>query len=121
MEEKAWRSPKIEILDLISDDSYGLWEITGWLEERVPDPGEARNVAAHELTEMQAAGLVEILHRESFDSPERGMDPDEALRRLRVDRYWQVPQPGTDEDEVRAAATDAGIKYYTMNWRERSA
>lgn len=113
------RSPRVEILDLISDDSYGLWEVVGWLQRNLPDHAEAQSIAASELVAMHEEDLVEILHQVSFDSAERVMERGEVLDRLGVDRYWQVPEPGTDT--VRAAATDSGIEYYNAHWQERGA
>ena len=93
------------ILDLLTEDYYGLWELTG-VEGAPPIDGLIRV-----LDGMIREGLVEIYIGSKFASEERMLTQDEARRAIQERAYWDWAAPDRG-DHVRASASRAGADWY---------
>jgi hypothetical protein len=101
------------ILDTVSDDSYGLWELVKALRAAEPRSRHPalRAVIERELRDMLRDGLIAVLRRESLHSSEQALAHGEAVASLGEDQYWDVP-PNPASEEIRIAATDRGRELY---------
>ena len=99
-----------QILDLLTEDHYGLWELTG-----LPGAPPVANLI-RVLGMMVRDGLVEIHVESKFASEERVMSEDEARRAIKKRAYWEWSAPQS-ADHLRAAATRAGADWYSARRR----
>lgn len=93
-----------DVLSLLTEDYYGLWELQVQLRSE-------RGHVARAVQELLDAGLVEWFHRASDASPAvpagSGTPPCPDLD---ADLPWQVPQPS--DEQWLLGATKAGESAY---------
>lgn len=108
MKEKAREA----ILDTVTDDSYGLWEIVWSLKEPLVEEDEEilRDVAREVLLDMLRDGLIEVTRAIGPGREEEALSTAAAEERLLEDKGWAVPAKG--EESVRVVATKRGLDLY---------
>lgn len=95
------------VLDLVVDDTFGLWEVVWRLTTALGKTlGSPLEIAKDSVHRLRDGGLVELLVREwADDDPvpiaESGREVD-----LSLDSTWDEPAP--DGAEVLVTATDFG-------------
>ena len=94
-----------QIFDLLTEDYYGLWELTGLAEAPPIDE------LIHVLDGMIEERMVEIYIGSKFASEERILGEDEARRAIQNRAYWDWAAPEKGE-HLRAFATRSGADWY---------
>lgn len=97
---------RYRILDLLTEDSYGLWELTG-----LPEGGPPIDELIDILDGMIRDGLVEVYGCSKSSSGERMLSEAEARRAIKDRAYWDWSAPANG-DHIRAMATRAGDEWY---------
>jgi hypothetical protein len=96
---------RYDILDLLTEDYYGLWELAGLAS--APPVDELIRV----LDGLIRDGLVEIYVGSDFASEERVLSAEKAQRAIRDRAFWEWSAPERGE-HVRGFATRAGDDWY---------
>ncbi len=100
------------ILDLCTEDWYGLWEIRDHVIDALETSGEPAFmiVLRDQLAEMMEDGLLEAALW-SYGPPQPLTA--EYMRNLPVDSIlWESPGITDVEEQIRVTATDAGDRAY---------
>ena len=101
-----------DILDLVTEDSYGLWEIAAVFKDRHRDrtASKALSLAQATAIELLADGLVALWSQPDVGSEEVLVPPEVARAALMEGARWEWPTgPGP---MLRLLATEAGIRAY---------
>ena len=100
------------LLDLVVDDSYGLWEVGERLKQMHPDITVAEVIRLAQTTAMQLlqGGLVSVWSQASPGSEESPLAAEEAKAQLGERENWEWPS--TSRPMVRLLATEAGEHAY---------
>jgi hypothetical protein len=96
---------RYDILDLLTEDYYGLWELAGLAS--APPVDELIRV----LDGLIRDGLVEIYIGTKFTSEEQVLSADKAHRAIQDRAFWEWSAPKRS-DHIRAFATRAGTDWY---------
>lgn len=104
-----------QILDLVVEDDYGLWEVLWRLCGREYDRALARHRAAQALKHLLRSGWVELMAREGPTGAPRALNADEVTKVLSRPESWE--EPGKDARQVVVSVTPAGEAAY---YRETS-
>jgi len=94
-----------KILDLLIEDYYGLWELTG-----LPDAPPVDELI-RVLDGLVQDGLVEIYIGSNFSSEERMLTEAAGRRAIQDRAFWEWSAPERGE-HLRAFATRAGADWY---------
>lgn len=101
-----------EVLSLVAEDDYGLWEILWRATSVLPaiDPEERETVVAQVLLDMLDQGLIEFYERRKDTDRRATLSAEEAARLMRQPHHWQAPTRGSSE--MRIGATSRGEQAY---------
>ena len=96
-----------EVLELVVEDYYGLWEIV-WRLENVfgPYPNSAAGEAARIVEGLRSHGLVTLWVREWTDDEPLPLGQTGHVVNLRNPSTWAVPPP--DQHQILITATELG-------------
>jgi hypothetical protein len=94
-----------QILELLIEDYYGLWELTG-----VPSKPSVDELIGV-VDQLIQDGLAEIYVGSKFASEERVLNESEARQAIRDRNYWDWSAPSKG-NHLRAAATPSGADWY---------
>jgi len=111
--QKFYDAIQREILDLATEDRYGLWEIVGSIEQDHPEltSEEALSTAKEMVGSMLRAGLLGM-EREHPSEHYVELEDQEALEISAKDHSWEIPKTGGRDPLYWVYATDAGRRAY---------
>lgn len=106
------------ILDLVTEDSFGLWEIASDFVERYNDrtASEATRLAQATALDLLKEGLVSLWSQTDVGAEERAIPSTEAKTALSEASNWDWP--GASGIMFRLLATEAGKRAYHSQSRE---
>jgi len=100
--------PKTLILDLVTEDYYGLWELV-WRANTV-EPGQNQQIPVAALTSALASlirdGEVALYRGASFNGEERRVSNSDIPKELSIEANWQPPP--IDAPHIRILAESVG-------------
>ena len=96
---------RYQILDLLTEDYYGLWELAG--SAGAPPVDELIRV----LDGLIRDGLVGVYLGSKFSSEERLLSAKKARRAIQDRAFWEWSAPERGE-HIRALATHTGADWY---------
>ena len=101
------------ILDLATEDFYGLWEIPAVVKEILPDLDEehARDLSEKTVLELVDRHLIKIYRGTRFAGEERALSLDEIQSALADANNWRGDL-STLKEHVRFGATEIGEREY---------
>jgi hypothetical protein len=105
------------ILDLLVEDSYGLWEIVGRFNDLFPESSESEvaELARTAVEDLVDAGLVSVWFQPELSGAEELVPPARISEELRDPINWACPPD--NHVNVRILATDLGVQaYYGNDW-----
>lgn len=99
-----------EILELVDEDFYGVWEV-GWRLSTVLsiDPSRAPEDAAEAVASLRRQGAVEIYVREGVDDPPRPLASSGRALDLFDPTAWREPRPGQPQFLIGAQGDDVDV------------
>ncbi len=99
------------VLDLATEDYYGLWELWNTLRaRRTPsDPVRLREALDAIVRSMLADGLIELAVGSTFDGEESRLDNDQASAAIGDPRNWVMPDAPS---RIKLVATPSGQRAY---------
>jgi hypothetical protein len=104
------------ILDLLVEDSYGLWEIVWRLQDLFPErsTAEVTSAAREGVQELLDAGLISVWRLQEVGGEELPVPEGEIGSELAKESNWIGPQD--NGSQIRILATEAGERaYYAGN------
>jgi hypothetical protein len=105
------------ILDLLVEDSYGLWEIAGRVDDLFPGSSgsEAAELARTAVEDLVDAGLASVWYQPDLSGAEELVPPARISEELGNPVNWACPRD--DRVNVRILATEPGEQaYYGHDW-----
>lgn len=86
------------VLDLISDDYYGLWEVLWRLHTVYPESSESelKTRAIRELLAMLEEDRVSVYQQPTQEASLRLLEPERARAAIQEAANWQAPYSLTD-------------------------
>ena len=110
---KFFEQRRNTVLDLATEDAYGLWEIVGAFKIDFPnlDDEAALNIARETVHAMIDENLIELyVCKPSSEVIEPAVSAERAIAIINDVKNWHVPQPG--EKQFRLASTKRGDRAY---------
>ena len=101
-----------KILEMCTEDVYGLWEILWGLQDLFPDSTRSalRNTAESALKELLAKGWICLFRRSGTAGEEVVLQPEEAGIAISDQRNWD--EPTIDSEQIVVGATAEGEEAY---------
>lgn len=102
-----------EVLKLIVDDHFGLWEILSVVEASALEevgPDRVRQDAASVVAALVNRGWADLYRYEEADARPIRMSPTEARDVLPHAWSWRAPMPGSPQ--IRIGATKSGAEAF---------